>query len=180
MDRSAAEARGDLAEALVPLAAELAFLVRDEGRNAIGEWLDTQGITGEKARALLVVTAAMVPIDATEDDLLAWLTWDEHGAPLDGTIPLLPCLPVPAEPPSVPPQPAAGAAIFAARTAAGMSQRELARRAGVNHKTIREWEFGRQAVRLGNWLGLKAVLGPLGVSPAAARAAAAETGDAAA
>lgn len=82
--------RGDLAESLVPVAAELAFLVRDESREAIGDWLDSQGITDERSRALLVVLAAMVAAGTDPDDLLAWVTWDEEGRPLDGTAPLFP------------------------------------------------------------------------------------------
>ena len=71
--------------------------VRTEGREAIGAWLDEHGIADEKARALLVVVAAGWPVDATNEDTLSWLTFDEHGQPLDGTLPLLPCLPVPAD-----------------------------------------------------------------------------------
>lgn len=92
-----ADERGDLAESLVPAASEFAFIVRTEGRDAIGRWLDEHGITGEPARALAVVLAAGWPIDATNDETLSWVTFDEHGEPLDGTLPLLPCLPVPAD-----------------------------------------------------------------------------------
>jgi hypothetical protein len=101
--------RGDLAESLVPVAGELAFTVRTEGAAAIGAWLDRHGlregatVTAE-TRALLVVLAARVDIDATGEDQLAWVTWDEAGEPLDGTIPLLPC--VPAGRPGGEPEPA--------------------------------------------------------------------------
>ena len=158
--------RADLAESLVPVAGELAFLVRDQGREAIGEWLDSHGITEDPARALLVVLAAMVPVDATSEDTLSWVTFDENGAPLERTIPLLPCVPVPgrAGPVSlpVPEQPAAGAAIRQARNEAGISQRVLAARAGVNPRTVRAWEGGGQAVRQGHWVMLQFVLGPMG------------------
>jgi hypothetical protein len=93
-ERTQAEHRGDLAESLVPVAAELAWLVRDEGREAIGKWLDEHGITDDAARALLVVLAAMVPAGAAAEQLLDYVTWDEDGRPLDGTAPLFPALPV--------------------------------------------------------------------------------------
>lgn len=92
------KARGDLAESLVPVAGELAFTVRTEGRDAIGAWLDRHGlaegatVTAE-VRALLVVLAARVDIDATDEDQLSWVTWDEAGEPLERTIPLLPAVP---------------------------------------------------------------------------------------
>jgi hypothetical protein len=94
-----ASERADLAESLVPVAAELAFLVRDEGREAIGEWMDDRGLLvgariTEATRAFLVVLAAMVRADATQEELLEWITWDEDGRPLDGTAPLFPALPV--------------------------------------------------------------------------------------
>ena len=98
--------RGDLAVSLVPLAAELAWLVRDEGREAAGEWMERHGvligarITGEM-RAFLVVLAAMVRADVTTDELLEWLTFDEHGRPLDGTAPLFPAIAVPGGCPSM-------------------------------------------------------------------------------
>ena len=162
------EARGDLAESLVPVAAELAFLVRDEGRKAIGEWLDAHGVTDDWTRALLVVLAARSSVDITDEQAYDWVTWDEHGAPLEQTIPLLPCVPVPAVDPAcvsvtVPGQPAAGAAIREARSRAGMSQRDLAAEAGVGHRTLRGWESGERAVRHGHWVVLQLVLGPLGV-----------------
>jgi hypothetical protein len=86
--------RADLAESLVPVAAELAFLIRDEGREAIGEWLDCHGVIPgaritEATRAFLVVLAAMVRADVTQEELLEWITWDEHGRPLEPPAP--PC-----------------------------------------------------------------------------------------
>jgi hypothetical protein len=82
-ERSAAYACGELAERMVDVAAKLAFLVRDQGSDAIGAFLDGQGIpAGAETRTLLVVLAAMVSIDATPDQMLSWVTWDEFGAPL--------------------------------------------------------------------------------------------------
>jgi hypothetical protein len=85
-ERVSAYARGDLAERLVPVAAELAFLVRDEDREGIGRWLDGHRIApgDEEARALLVVLAAMVDVDATTGQMLSWVTFDEFGRPLPG------------------------------------------------------------------------------------------------
>jgi hypothetical protein len=93
-----AQARGDLAESLVPVAGELAFTVRTEGADAIAAWLDRHGLAEGapvtlEARALMIVLAARVDIDATDEEQLSWVTWDERGGPLDGTIPLLPCVP---------------------------------------------------------------------------------------
>lgn len=170
------EERGDLAESLVPVAAELTFLVRDEGREAIGEWLDSHGVTDDWTRALLVVLAARSSVDITDEQAYDWITWDEHGAPLEQTIPLLPVLPVPAADPAsvslaVPGQPAAGAAIREARTGAGMSQRALAAEAGVNHRTVSGWESGRHVVRQGHWVMLQIILGPLGAARESVRRA---------
>jgi hypothetical protein len=75
-----ANTRGDLAERLVPVAADLVLRVRDEGRDAIGHLLAT--LTPEERWALPVVLAAMVPPGLPVGDLLAWVTWDEHGHPL--------------------------------------------------------------------------------------------------
>lgn len=83
-----ANTRGDLAERLVPVAADLVLRVRDEGRDSIGHLLIT--LTPEERWALPVVLAAMVPPDLPVGDLLAWVTWDEHGHPLDSTVPRLP------------------------------------------------------------------------------------------
>jgi hypothetical protein len=82
-ERAAATFLGDLAERAVDQAQELAFLVRDEGPAAIGAWLDRHRIPQDTGIRLLVVAlAAMVDIDATKDQMLAWVTWDEHLQPL--------------------------------------------------------------------------------------------------
>lgn len=73
--------RGDLAAAAVTAACELACLVRDSDRVAIGEFLSRR--TEPQIRALLVVMAAMMPVDTMSDtDMLSWVTWDELGRPL--------------------------------------------------------------------------------------------------
>lgn len=79
--------RGELAQQMVAKACELACLVRDCDQAEIGEFLTT--MTGgqkipEEVTALLVVAAAMIPLDQTAQDLLSWVTWDEYGNPLPG------------------------------------------------------------------------------------------------
>lgn len=71
---------GELAARLVPVACDLVCRVRDDGRDAVAELLGP--LTAEEQRALLVVLAAMVPDDRSADELLAWVTWDEHGQPV--------------------------------------------------------------------------------------------------
>jgi len=75
-----ADMNGRLAAAMVPRAMQLAATVRDEDRASVAVHLE--GLTPPELRALCVVLAAMVDIDATAGDLLAWVTWDEHGRPL--------------------------------------------------------------------------------------------------
>jgi hypothetical protein len=93
-ERVKAHALGDLAESLVDTAGELAFLVRTEGRDAIGAWLDSHGLirgatVTDATRAFLVVLAAMIPVDATLAERLDWVTWDEFGQQLPGTAPVI-------------------------------------------------------------------------------------------
>lgn len=61
--------RERLVEQLVPLAAELVCLVRDEGADSIGRFLHRV----PDLRAMCVVLAAMVPDDRPVTDLLAWV-----------------------------------------------------------------------------------------------------------
>jgi hypothetical protein len=84
-ERAAAYARGDLAERMTGVACALACAVRDEDAGAVGAFLDT--FNPQEIRALLVVQAAMIPLDVAPADLLAWVTWDEFGSPLPGTQP---------------------------------------------------------------------------------------------
>jgi hypothetical protein len=93
-ERVKAHALGDLAEALVPVAGELAFLIRTEGPETIARWFAGRGLTDgarvtETTRAFLVVLAAMIPVDATPAELLSYITWDEFGQQLPGTIPVI-------------------------------------------------------------------------------------------
>jgi hypothetical protein len=80
-ERVKAVRRGDLAARMVRAAGELACLVRDESREAIGEWIGER--TDEERDALLVVLAAMVDVSRPAADLLAWVEWDEFGHPLE-------------------------------------------------------------------------------------------------
>jgi hypothetical protein len=75
-----AKKHGDMAERLVPVAADLVLRVHHEGRDSIGHLLAT--LTPKERWALPVVLAAMVPPDLPVGDLLAWVTWDEQGHPL--------------------------------------------------------------------------------------------------
>jgi hypothetical protein len=80
--------RADLAERLLPTALDLVMRVHDDGRQAVAELL-AQIAPGELP-ALLVVLAALVPVDQGIADLLAWVTFDEYGRPLTGVTPALP------------------------------------------------------------------------------------------
>jgi hypothetical protein len=52
-------------------ATQLACLVRDEGRDGIGDFLDA--LTMQQLYGMCVALAAMVPDDRPVDDLLAWV-----------------------------------------------------------------------------------------------------------
>jgi hypothetical protein len=73
------ERRGDLAEEMLPVAANLAALVHgDGGRQDIGEVLG--GLDDDQRTALIVVLAGLVDPDRPLGALLGWLNFDEHGA----------------------------------------------------------------------------------------------------
>jgi hypothetical protein len=63
---------------MVPVATELACLVREQDADGIGRFL--AGIREEEIPALLVVLAAMVPVDEPVGDLLAWVDWEGRRA----------------------------------------------------------------------------------------------------
>jgi hypothetical protein len=71
--------RGDLAEAMVPLAARLAGAVHDRDPAAVACLLGK--VPAGAKDALAVVLAAMVDVDQSPRDLLAWVRWDERGQP---------------------------------------------------------------------------------------------------
>ena len=76
-----AEDPGELAARMVPVATELACLVREQDADGIGRFL--AGVREGEVPALLVVLAAMVPVDEPVGDLLAWVTWDGQAARKD-------------------------------------------------------------------------------------------------
>lgn len=77
--RTAAEARGDLAEQLLPVAAHMACLVHgDGGASDIQQAL--AGLDSTQRDALIVVLAAMVDPDRPVGAALGWLDFNEHGA----------------------------------------------------------------------------------------------------
>lgn len=87
-DNDADARRGELAAALVPVAADLVYRVHEGSRGTVGALLHS--LTGEQLRALPVVLAAMVDPDRSLGELLGWVTWDEHGRPLPGAPPAAP------------------------------------------------------------------------------------------
>lgn len=77
---AAAEARGDLIEALLPEAAGLAVSVREGTQEQIAAQL--AGLGRRELEALAVILAALVDPDRSMKSALGWLTFDEHGSPL--------------------------------------------------------------------------------------------------
>lgn len=76
--------RGDLAEAMLPVAANLACLVHgDGGPEDIQEQL--AALDAAQKDALIVVLAGLVDPDGTTSRSLGWLTFDEHGQPVAAT-----------------------------------------------------------------------------------------------
>ena len=82
--------RADLAESMVPVACDLACRVRDGDAEGIGRL--AASLSADRTAALLVVLAAMVPVeDASPGELLAWtggletaLEWRQEPLPVDG------------------------------------------------------------------------------------------------
>ncbi|MFI6653241.1 hypothetical protein ACIBI8_37330 [Streptomyces sp. NPDC050529] len=71
--------RGDLAEAMLPVAAHMAALVHgDGGPEDVQETLEP--LTQEQRNALIVVLAGLVDPDQPMGKLLGWLDRNEHGA----------------------------------------------------------------------------------------------------
>jgi hypothetical protein len=87
-----AREKGELAERMVPEAIALACAVRDGEAGEIAALIGAR--TRQELMGLLVVMAAMVPVDQPVSDLLDWVTWDETGRPLPGTTPMLPQMPL--------------------------------------------------------------------------------------
>lgn len=62
---------GHLAHWSVQRAATMSVMVRDEGCDRIGDYLD--GFNRQELYGLVVALAAMVPDDRTVDELLEWI-----------------------------------------------------------------------------------------------------------
>lgn len=69
--------RGIIANHAMNRAAELVVMVRDEGTDAIGAFLDR--CDRQALYALAVTLAAMVPDDQPMDDLLGWIVAATEG-----------------------------------------------------------------------------------------------------
>lgn len=69
-----AAAADELAARMTELGLDLAIMVREQGSQAVGEWLDANvsGLDAAELRALLVMLAAMVDVDRPVRDLLGW------------------------------------------------------------------------------------------------------------
>lgn len=72
--------RGDLAEQLLPVAARLACLVHGDG-GARDVHQAVARLDDDQRDALLIVLAGLVDPDAHLNQLLGYVTWDEHGHP---------------------------------------------------------------------------------------------------
>lgn len=72
---------GDLAEAMVPVAAQLVGAVHDEGIVGVARILSI--VKTEDMPALAVVLAAMVDPCRTVPELLEWVTWDDVAPAID-------------------------------------------------------------------------------------------------
>lgn len=95
-ERPSEEARraGDTGERMVHVAGRLISLVRDEG-HVYEITAALRALKAGELEALAVTLAAMVDPDKTPRELLAWVTWDEHGNPMPP--PVEPAQPTPAE-----------------------------------------------------------------------------------
>lgn len=76
--RPAPPRAGELAHWSLKRAQSLACLVRDEGRDAIGDFLDR--LDQQALYGLCVALAAMAPVDVPAADLIAWIDGGEVAA----------------------------------------------------------------------------------------------------
>lgn len=67
--------RGVLARLSLNRATEFACMVRDQGPDTTGAYLDR--LTRQDLYGLVVTLAAMVDIDRPTDELIGWITWTE-------------------------------------------------------------------------------------------------------
>jgi hypothetical protein len=87
-DPRMARRRGDLAERLIPKAVELACLVHGDGDVRAVERFLSRLYPWERD-GLLVILAGLMSMDRSLEEMLAYVTWDEHGRPLKPPVP--PC-----------------------------------------------------------------------------------------
>lgn len=80
MTTNTPEQRGDLAEHLLPIAARLACIVHGDG-GARDIHQAVARLDHDQRDALLIVLAGLVNPDAQLDQLLGYVTWNEHGRP---------------------------------------------------------------------------------------------------
>ncbi|MFC4014630.1 hypothetical protein ACFOY2_45920 [Nonomuraea purpurea] len=74
--------RQGLAERTLEAALTMAVMIRDEDAAACHAFV--QSLPRDQQAALPYVLAALVPVDRPRDELLEWITWDEHGRPIPG------------------------------------------------------------------------------------------------
>jgi hypothetical protein len=89
--RREARAKGALAAEMVPVATELVCAVHDHGVEEVAAVLAK--VPRAHMVALTVVLAALVDPDRPISEALAWVTWDEHGKPLQRLVPVEPPVP---------------------------------------------------------------------------------------
>ncbi|MER5649689.1 hypothetical protein [Streptosporangium sp. NPDC002524] len=82
LDLADARHRDNLARHLLKVALHLACMVRDEEPAAVAAYLSE--LPQVERDHLPIILAALVDVDRTEEELLAWITWDAHGRALPG------------------------------------------------------------------------------------------------
>ncbi|MFG6197785.1 hypothetical protein [Nonomuraea sp. JJY05] len=74
--------RQGVAERTLEAALTLAVMIRDEDADACQKFV--QSLPRDQQAALPYILAALVPVDRPRNELLEWITWDEHGRPIAG------------------------------------------------------------------------------------------------
>ncbi|GAB2467882.1 hypothetical protein GCM10027187_40050 [Streptosporangium sandarakinum] len=82
LDLSDARHREHLARHLLQVAMHLACMVRDEAPEDVAAYL--AALSPAEREHLPIILAALVDVDRTEEELLAWITWDAEGRALPG------------------------------------------------------------------------------------------------
>jgi hypothetical protein len=76
------DGQDQLAAEAVTVAQLLTGLVRDVDRHAIGVFIGSLELTGQRVTALLVMLASMVDPDKPPTELLSWMTWVDWETPI--------------------------------------------------------------------------------------------------